>query len=78
MEAKNKLKLALEYELSDKDINKLKQVLADLETDKTNNTFDGGGIFDPEAPLSFPSAPIEDEDILEPDWSKTLKKSAKL
>ncbi|MCP4672207.1 MAG: tetratricopeptide repeat protein [Desulfobacula sp.] len=75
LEAKDKLKLALKYDLSDKDINKLKQVLADLETEKTNKIFEGGGIFDPEAPLSFPSAPREEENILEPDWSQTNRKA---
>ena len=30
-------------------------------------------VFDLEAPLSFPSAPREDDDILEPDWSQVLK-----
>lgn len=56
-EAKNKLKAALEYDQRAEDKNQIKQVLADLETDKTQKTFDGEMVFDPEAPLSFPMVP---------------------
>jgi tetratricopeptide (TPR) repeat protein len=74
-EAKDKLKSALEYGQREQDKNQIKQVLADLDTDKSQKTFDKEMVFDPEAPLSFPMAPKEDDDILEPDWSQTLKKS---
>jgi hypothetical protein len=73
-EAKDKLKAALEYDQREKDKNQIKQVLADLDTDKTRGTFDMEMVFDPEAPLFFPAVPREDDDILEPDWSRTLKK----
>ena len=53
-------------------------MLADLATDKPKQLFDKKMVFDPEAPpLSFSMAPKEDDDILEPDWSQTLKKSAR-
>jgi len=73
-DAKDKLETALEYDLLDKDKNQIKQVLADLDTDTIKKPFDGEIIFNPESPLSFPDTSGEEDDILEPDWSHTLKK----
>ncbi len=74
-EAKEKLKRALEYELLDEDMTQAEQALADLETGKGENVFKGEIKFDPEAPLAFPGISRDDEDILEPDWSRILKKA---
>jgi tetratricopeptide (TPR) repeat protein len=74
--AKDTLKAALTYDQRAEDKHQIKQVLADLDTDTTQEIFDGEMVFDPEAPLSFPMAPKEDEDILEPDWRQALKQSA--
>ena len=73
LEAKEKLKKALEFGLSDEEKSQAVEVLADLETDKGGDVFEGDFTFDPENPLVFPGGDREEDDILEPDWSRTLK-----